>query len=243
MLRIAIVEDESEQAERLIEFIKIYKEKNDLSDEFETSLFPHTAEFIASYKNDYDIIFMDIELPDGNGMDAAQAVRRVDDSVTIIFVTKMAQYAINGYAVGALDFMVKPVNYYSFSTMFSRALSRSRTEKKTSRLIRTSDGMVRVDFSTITYIEVAGHRLIYHTPDGVVDEWGKMGELEKELEGKGFARGNNCYLINLRKVRRIEGNSVVLTDCTLQLSRGRRKEFMRRFAEFVSGGGDTADNV
>lgn len=235
MLKIAIVEDEKQASDALVSFLHTYGEKS--GEQFDVSVFATSGAFIANYNTDYDIVFMDIELPDGNGMDTAKALRRLDGGVTLIFVTNMAQYAIKGYSVSALDFMVKPVSYYSFSTMLSRAIVRCRAEKKADWIIHTVGGAAKVELKSISYVEVRDHKLVYHTDDGDFEEWGRLGDLEKQLSAKGFARGNNCYLINLRKVVAIEESRVRLNGCVLQLSRARKKEFVRAFAEFISGTG------
>lgn len=234
MIRIAIIEDEKKAADTLLEYLKRYGEEK--SENFDIALYPNSSRFIMKYK-EADIVFMDIELPDGNGMETAKMLRRLDNCVTIIFVTNMAQYAIEGYSVGALDFMVKPVTYYSFSTMLSRALARCRSERGSDWIIHTSGGVTKVDVKDISYVEVCGHKLLYHTDSGDYEEWGKMGALEEKLVPKGFARGNSCYLINLRRVAGINGAEVRLTDGTeLQLSRAKKKDFLLTFAEFFEGG-------
>ncbi len=236
MIRVAIVEDEKEAADTLTEYLHRYEQGR--AETFEIAVYPNSSTFIMNYKG-ADIVFMDIELPDGNGMDTAKMLRRLDSCVTLIFVTNMAQYAIKGYSVSALDFMVKPVTYYSFSTMLSRALVRCHAERAADWVIHTAGGLSKVDLKSISYIEVRDHRLVYHTDEGEFEEWGKMSALEERLASKGFARGNNCYLINLRRVTAIEDSSVRLLGGTeLQLSRARRKEFLRLFAEFFEGSGE-----
>ena len=126
MYHIAIVEDEATFIEQLIEYLHQFEEENHV--EFKVSVFQDGAEILKDYKNEYDAIFFDIEMPKVNGMQAAEQIRDMDDDVVIMFITNMAQYAIQGYSVGALDFVMKPINYYTFSMKLKRVLK--RVEKK-----------------------------------------------------------------------------------------------------------------
>ena len=104
MYHIAIVEDEKEFRDQLQEFLKQYEAENQIS--FQISVFEDGTEILENYKNEYDIILLDIEMPKLNGMDAAEQIREKDEDVVLMFITNMAQYAIHGYSVGALDFVI-----------------------------------------------------------------------------------------------------------------------------------------
>ena len=79
-------------------------------------------DFLEAYRPDFDLVFLDIELPLLNGIETARRLRELDSVVALVFITNMEQYAVNGYEVDALDFVVKPINYYRFSSMMRKAL-------------------------------------------------------------------------------------------------------------------------
>lgn len=122
MFKIAIVEDQEETRESLNRFVRQYAQEQGL--QVEISLIPDGAEIAEHYTPGFDIIFMDVEMPRLDGFGAAEAIRAVDADVVLVFVTNMAQYAIRGYEVDALDYVLKPVNYYQFCTKLSRAIQR-----------------------------------------------------------------------------------------------------------------------
>ena len=122
MFRIAIVEDQEETREKLNRFVRQYAQEQGL--QVEISLITDGAEIAEHYTPGFDIIFMDVEMPRLDGFGAAEAIRAVDADVVLVFVTNMAQYAIRGYEVDALDYVLKPVNYYQFCTKLSRAIQR-----------------------------------------------------------------------------------------------------------------------
>ncbi len=122
MFRIVIVEDQEETRENLNRFVRQYAQEQGL--QVEISLIADGAEIAEHYTPGFDIIFMDVEMPRLDGFGAAEAIRAVDADVVLVFVTNMAQYAIRGYEVDALDYVLKPVNYYQFCTKLSRAIQR-----------------------------------------------------------------------------------------------------------------------
>ena len=113
MIHIAIVEDEDVWAEKINHYLKKYEIENQIP--FHISRFHDGAEIADDYSGGHDIIFMDIEMGLMNGMEAAEQIRTKDEQVIIIFVTNMSQYAIRGYKVNALDYVLKPITYIPFS--------------------------------------------------------------------------------------------------------------------------------
>ena len=108
MFNIAVVEDNDQDAKTIINSLTRYASKNQL--EFRITRHPDALKLINKYKSNYDLIFMDIEMPHMSGMEAAKAIRRIDHGVTLVFVSNMAQYAVEGYAVEAFDYILKPDN-------------------------------------------------------------------------------------------------------------------------------------
>ena len=231
----AVVEDEREAAERIAEYLGRFGEEN--GETFDVSYYGDAEAFLAGYDPECDIVFMDIQLPDMSGMDAARALRAVDSEVTLVFVTSMVQYAVSGYEVSALDFIVKPVSYPNFAMKMKRVLRERRLRAPRSDELSLSGegGVRRVSVSSVKYIEVVGHHLIFHTFDGDADVCGALGEMEKTLAGKGFSRCNNCYLVNLRHVSEIRPASCIVGGEEVQISRRRRKAFMDDLTAYVGG--------
>ncbi len=124
MIKIAIVEDELAYAKQLQEFLLQYEKE--MGESFHITTFSDGDEIVHKYKADFDIILMDVEMKFMDGMSAAEEIRKVDTEVVIIFITNMAQYAIKGYAVDALDYVLKPVSYFAFSQRLARAISRMK---------------------------------------------------------------------------------------------------------------------
>ena len=164
---------------------------------------------------------------------AAQEIRKSDTEVCIIFITNMPQYAIKGYTVGALDYILKPVSYYSFSQTITRALGRRKTVQNKYVILNVKGGMRRIAVSSIRYIEVMNHDLIFHLSSEEIASRGALKEVEKELSGEFFFQCNKGFLINLAYVDGIVGNDVQIGEDQVQVSRSRKKPLMEALNQYM----------
>lgn len=225
------MEDEKTAADLLLSYFDTYTQNK--GEKFHTVWFDNPVNFLTYYKPNYDLVLMDIELPDINGMDTSRKLRQIDKLVTLIFVTNMSQFAVTGYEVDAFDYIVKPVSYYDFALKLERAIERikSRTEQKIQIVV---DDLIKcITTSELKYVEVMNHKLIFHTKTGDYVGTGTLKELEKRLVNSDFARCNNCYLVNLRYVTGISGFTVIVDGEELQISHPKRKEFKRALNDYL----------
>lgn len=232
MIRIAIVEDEEGYASQLEEFLHQYEREK--KEGFAVTHFSDGDGIVDGYKAQFDIILMDVQMKFMDGMSAAEEIRKMDSEVIIIFITNMRQYAIRGYAVEALDYVVKPISYFAFSERLNRAIDKIKRRTRKNTLINIRGGMVRMDVADICYVESQGHTLIYHTTSGSYEASGTMKNAEAELLGNNFSRGNKGYLINLAHVDGVQDGCAVVRGEKLMLSRARKAPFMEALADYWS---------
>ena len=231
VVNIAIIEDEQGAADLLTEHLRSF-EKNEKV-QFSITHFGSAITFLTNYRAVFDIVFMDIELPDLSGMDAAVKLREIDSSVILIFVTNLAQFAVKGYEVDALDFVVKPVSYYVLSLKLRRAIERLGRRGDAELKITVDDAIVRVKISDVKYIEVQGHKLVYHTAGGDLKTYGSLKKTEELLADANFERCNACYLVNLKYVTAIKGYTLFIGSEELQISHAKRKDFVRTVNDYM----------
>lgn len=231
MIGIAIVEDEAEYAAQLQEFLHRYARES--GQEFQIVMFSDGDEIVENYKAQYDIILLDVEMKYMDGMTAAEEIRKVDPEVVIIFITNMAQYAIRGYAVDALDYVLKPVSYFAFSQRLNRAISRMKKRAKRYMAVAIKGGTQKLDIDQIYYVESQGHNLIYYTGQGQHTSLGKMKDAEEKLEPMGFFRCNKGYLVNLAHVQAVQDGCAVVNGTKLLISRARKNDFMEALADYM----------
>ena len=232
MVHIALVEDDLGSQKEMLDYLKRYEQES--NEKFHISVFNDGNEIAEGYKADYDIILMDIEMRFMNGMTAAERIRDLDTEVVIIFITNMPQYAMEGYKVDALDYVLKPVSYYAFSQRIDRALSRMKRRKKKYLTIAIKGGLKKLDVSLITYIEVQDHELVYHTKDEAFITKGSLTYVEKELKDTGFFRCNKCYLVNLEYVEMLQNNDALVGGVWIQVSRSKKKVLMDALNNYMN---------
>ena len=233
MYRIAIVEDDREYVKELRTYLNQYAAEE--GQEFEISVFYDGAEILENYVPKYDLILLDIEMQKINGMDAAEKIRETDENVVLMFITNMAQYAIRGYSVGALDFVMKPITYYTFSMKIKRALKRVQKREISSILLTLPNGVKKLEARQIYYLEVQNRQLHYHTDEGEIVVRGSLQSAENLLPSDTFAKCNHWYLVNLMHVTEVRKNNAVVGPFELEISRRNRSGFLEALTKYIGG--------
>ena len=232
MLRIAVVEDDKTYAAQLKEYLVRYgTEKNQ---KISVALFQDGEDIVTDYSAEFDIILMDVEMTFMDGMTTAERIREKDNEVVIIFITNMPQYAIQGYKVDALDYVLKPISYFAFSQRIDRALTRVKKKEATYITVAQKGGKKKLNVDKICYVEVRDHDLIYHSTKGDIVTKSSMKEAEDTLGGTKFFRCNRCYLVNLEYVEDFRGNDVTVASDVIQVSRARKKAFMDALNDYMN---------
>ena len=233
MIRVAIVEDEAEIREQLMGYVQRYTRQYGTA--FEVKTFADGLEILEDYRPAYDLILLDIEMKHLDGMETARRIRELDPEVMLVFITNMAQYAIKGYAVGALDYVLKPVPYFAFSQQLQKAVDRLRKRRKTFLTVPIDGGLRRIDVNTIYYLESEGHSVRIYTEDGDSLAPGSLKSYEEKLADKPFARCNSGYLVNLEQVMEVQQNTVQVGPYALQISRPKKKAFLEALTDYIGG--------
>ena len=195
-------------------------------------------ELVERYRAQFDIILLDVEMPFLNGMTAAEMIRRQDPEVILIFITNMPQYAIRGYAVDALDYVLKPVNYFAFSQRLERAIRRLGRREAVYLTIPVKGGTMKVAADDVYYVESLGHQLIYHTRTGnYAATAGTIQQMENDLAPLHFFRCHKGYLVNLNHVDGIRDGCALVGDAQLPISRAKKAALLESLTAYISGVG------
>lgn len=232
MIRIAIVDDEELFTNQLKGYVDRYSRES--GNEIRLTCFQDGDEIAEDYSGDYDIILMDIQMRFMDGMSAAEKIRQMDQEVIIMFITNMTKYAIRGYQVDALDYIVKPVEYFAFSQKLDRAIERMKRRDQHFISIPVEEGVQKLDIAGIYYVESQGHSLIYETKIGSFSSRGTMKELEEILVPYGFFQSNKGFLVNMKHVDGMKAGCCVIHDHQLPVSRVKRKQFMEALVNYMS---------
>ncbi len=245
MIRIGIVDDDRGSREHLVKEISDYASVRKL--EYEYSEYESAILFLESGEKNFDMLFLDIDMPGMSGMELAEKIRETDKEVVIIFCTNLQQFAINGYSVGALGFMVKPVQTYAFNLNMERALSavkinQSRKSDEADTKFVLKDGTISrlVKASDIDYVEVRQHYLLYNIKDAatgkrvVIKNRGTMQELVEALSPHGFVRCSSSFLVNIQSVSAVSRMNVYIGEELLPIGRTFKESFMDAFTRYLA---------
>lgn len=233
MIKIAIVEDEKIEWEKIQSFFK--KIESETSYRYTLTFFENGNQFLFDFSYGlYDLVLMDIELSsDDNGIQVSEKLRKIDPDVFLVFMTNLAQYAIDGYKVDAIDYAMKPISYFDFKLRMT-AVSKRIVDLHQEKIFIQADGKkIVVRIKDIYYIETISHSLVFHTSKGDFRTWSDtLKSIQKELEGLNFSMCNSCFLVNLEYVENIEGYTVTVKGKELGISHPRKKQFLKELSLF-----------
>lgn len=235
MLNIVIVDDDKESRNDLDNFMARYMSDKDIA--YRVDMLDDGIAFFSGSKVDYDIIFLDIKMPLMDGMEAAKKLRANGCGAQIIFVTNMAEYAINGYEVDAISFILKPVSYFSFCGAMDKALKAVERDKAENvrLVISTRNNTITVPASSIFYVEVQGHDMILHTSGGDITCRKTLKEVAGKLEAADFTACNSYAMVNMQYVTSISGNDIFVKGVKLPISRRKKSELLEKFMKYLGG--------
>ena len=206
MNHIAVVEDSAQDRAVLDSYLEKYQQEKNCH--FQITHFSDGDEIALGYKGGYDLILMDIEMTFLDGMSAAEEIRRADPEVLIIFITNSPQYAIKGYAVQALDYILKPLSYYAFCQRMNHVRELLGRRQKHFLTVPCAGGVQKLDASDIR-------------------------DVEQKLPPENFFRSSKAYLVNLEHVDGIQDEDAIVNGDRVQIIRAKRKAFLAALNHYM----------
>ena len=232
-INVAIVEDSVEDLNNCLSLLDRYSKENGVA--FNIQTFESGDAFLMRFKSQYDFIILDINLSAMNGIDVARTVRTKDEEVIIMFATNLAKYATKGYEVDAVDFVLKPLTYASFYLRIERVMKKLNKKTDSFLVVPSDGGFNKINLNDVLYIEVISHDIIFHLTNGEdVMTSGTLKRYEEKLKDSWFIRCNSCYLVNARKIKRVEKLDIqLINDKVVAISHPKKKSFMESFKKYV----------
>jgi DNA-binding LytR/AlgR family response regulator len=231
MVNVAIVDDDQKDLKLLTDYIKKYGCEYGI--DFSVKQFTSGELFLIEYKKGFDIVFLDIDMPNLDGMETAKKLREVDEKVAIVFETVLAHRAIDGYSVEAINYIVKPFSYADFVLKMSHIKNRLTLKQSNLITIHGAHTITNISLNEVYYIDILRHYLTYHTTHGNITARGTMSEVEEKLSSYNFIRISNSHIVNLMKIKSVRTNEIVINGATLSISRTYKKQFLDAFSKVV----------
>lgn len=233
MIRIALCEDEKPQLEYITELINRYAKENHKT--FQIDAYTSAEQFLFKQEDEepYDLFILDIQLGQMSGMDLAKKIREKDKDVRIIFLTGLKDYAIEGYEVGAVRYLLKPVQEQVLFELLSKFSDEIETEEIKYFLYQASGYTKRIPLSDIYYIESEGHYVNIHTAKENNRWKTSLSSVIENFEKKDFAMVRRGLYANVSHIERIGRTECILDNGeTLPVSRSGYRELNQAFIAY-----------
>lgn len=233
MLKIAVCDDEKFYREKITALLQEYLSGHSLDSTID--IFCSGEEFLSQSSNvvKYDVVFMDINMEQTDGIETAMRIRAFQSNTYIVFVTAFIRYALDGYKVNAVRYIMKDTLDTAIPECMDAIL-----QKMQLRQIRFSfvEGEKRLYTDNLLYVESKKHKSVFYYQEEQLARYQiyeKLDDIEKALEGFGFLRIHKSYLVNMRHIRRISNYIAELsTGENLPVPRIRYQEVKQKFVEY-----------
>lgn len=210
VLQIAVCDDEPIFQEKIKHLLEIYLQREGLS--YEIHMFRSGEAFLACCENQvkFDIVFLDINMEKVDGIQTAMRIRSFHSDTYIVFVTAYLDYALEGYKVNAVRYLMKDNLALALEECMTAILRKMRTARVTFSFL---EGERTLYTDNLLYVESRGHKSIFHYMEsGIVlyQIYDKLDTVEERLSGYGFLRIHKSYLTNMRHIRKISNYTAYL---------------------------------
>lgn len=239
MIKIAFCDDDMEVLHQMNELLDRYQvERNE---DITYAAFQSPFELLTEIEKGIrpDILFLDVVMPGQNGMDVAKEIRQYDTNMKIIFLTSSPEFAVESYSVGAYFYQLKPIWEESFFRLMDAVLAECEKKKKNSLILRSKDGITRIDLQQLEYCEVLGRKLLFHLEDGaVLESAGSLDDLAGQLmQYSNFFRPHRSFLVNMEYIQNISSRSIkMVNDAEIPIPHGKCSEIKNTYMEYAFNG-------
>lgn len=235
MLKIAICEDVDIQYKILDKYLKVWALKNNIT--MHLVHYKSSEEFLFNLDEnmDIDILILDIQMKEMNGIELAKKLREKDEEIAIIFVTGVSEHMSKGYSVGAINYILKPLKEEELFDSLERAYKKIKQlkEKKESLKVITDKQVLKIRYSDIKYFIVYSHYVHIELLNKKIIYKKRISDLEEELPKTHFLRCHRSYIVNLHFIKSIEKEFLTLDDNTnIPISRGKREKVLELFMNY-----------
>ncbi len=218
-LKIAVCDDEQDQIEYLSGIIYVWASKSRHVAEVKHYTSAKAFLFDYSEEKDFDILLLDVEMPEMNGVELAKAVRKENSTIQIVFITGYYEYFGDGFDVSALHYLIKPADEKKLLPVLDRAVGNLNYRQRMV-LLTSSDGDIKLSLADICYVESENVHVAVHTVSGIYRSRIPLAKLAEQLD-ETFIKVHRSYIVGLKYVKKISRTDITMTNGELvPISRG-----------------------
>ncbi|MGL5312195.1 MAG: LytR/AlgR family response regulator transcription factor [Peptostreptococcaceae bacterium] len=233
MLKIALCEDNDEQRKLIREYLQLILDEGEI--QYNIKEFQNGEELLKNYPDNIDILFLDIQMGEINGMETARKIRKFDNKVEILFTTAIWDYIQRGYEVRAYRYLIKPIEYEEFKKQVNSCITDIINKTDNFLVISQKNNINRIQISSILYIEtkIGKRELIVYTNDGIQYVKSTMNKIEQELEKHNFVRCHSGYMVNLCEIEALSQGIITIKDKQIPVSKRKIKEVKEKLTSVL----------
>ena len=253
MIKIAVCDDDIFLLKKITSLIEQFC--TEFNREIMYTVFQSPLELLAEFEKGmrWEVLFLDVIMPGGNGINVAREIRQYDHNVKIIFLTESSEFAVESYTVDAFFYYVKPIRkeaytvgayYYQlkpiskekFYGLLNEVAFEYEKAQQCSLILRCKSGITRIDLKKLEYCEVIGRTLVFHLGNGkVLESSGSLDELYSKLtQYNNFLRPHRSFLVNMEYIQNISGRTIILDSLVeIPIPHGKCSEVKNKYLEYA----------
>lgn len=236
MIKVAICDDQAVYSNYINKVIHKIAKRENIS--VSVNIFESGEDLLENFNknnHDYNIVFSDILMGGITGVDVAREVKKFNKSIQIIFVSVSMDYVFDGYDVGALNYILKPINEEKLEEQFLKAVSNIVDKKDRDLFYVNKKSLIRtVDINSIMYFKVTNRIITLVSEHETMEFYDKLDNIEKKLKEYFFVKPHRSYLINCKFIDEIEKTSVKMKNGQIiPISRLNTKAVKEKFIDYL----------
>ena len=234
-MRIAVCDDDEQEVSRIGKLLTEYETDREIS--VGCHYFTNSTDFLCEMRGgEYDLVLLDVLMPGVGGIQVAQELRELDKNVRLIFVSASPEFAVESYSVGAYYYLLKPISADSFFALLDKIQGELSEQEEQGFVLKSRDGVVRIAFARLAYVEVMNKTVFFRLADGTVRETAAaLTDFEgKLLSRPEFLKTHRSYIVNLSYIQTIDSHGIRMKNGdSVPVSRHRRSQVQNAYMHFL----------
>ncbi|WHH60765.1 LytTR family DNA-binding domain-containing protein [Petroclostridium sp. X23] len=236
-MKIALCDDNKQELLHINRLLDEYSSNSLSEDQMKVSSFTSSIALLAQLESGkhFDIFLLDVIMPGLNGIELATEIRNRDQVSKIIFLTTSPEFAVESYAVDAINYLLKPLQKDKFFSVLEKAFRDIRSDLQQYLIVKAQGNLSKVFFRELIYLEVIGRSLYLHQKGGIVIESNSaFSQVEAVLlKDKRFLKTHRSYIVNLDYIKNLSKDGLTTTsNLSIPVSRNAFKEVKQAYINY-----------